>query len=207
MKLVFATNNPHKMAEVQALVAGRFSLLSLQDIGCTEELAETGHTLDANAREKAEYVHKQYGGDVFAEDTGLEVRALSGAPGVYSARYAGPQRSASDNTAKLLAELAGKEDRSARFRTVIALVLQDTWYQFEGICEGYIGLQASGDGGFGYDPVFFPRFGDQQGLGDQQGAPWSERSFAAMSQVEKAGLSHRGKAIRALTAFLHTWKA
>ena len=201
MKLVFATNNPHKMAEVQPLVAGRFSLVSLHDIGCTEELAETGDTLDANAREKAAYVHQHYGGDVFAEDTGLEVAALNGAPGVYSARYAGPQRLAADNTAKLMAELAGKNDRSARFRTVIALVLQDTWYQFEGICEGRIGLQASGDGGFGYDPVFYPR------LGEAPDESWSDRSFAAMPSAEKASMSHRGKAIRALTHFLRTWKA
>lgn len=189
MRLCFASNNDHKLAEIRPLLP-QVQLLSLADIGCHEELPETQPTLAGNARQKAQYVWDHYGVACFADDTGLEVPALAGAPGVYSARYAGPQRSAPDNVAKLLHELATNPHREARFRTVVALVLGDTdEHHFSGEVAGTIGAAPIGRGGFGYDPVFVPTEGDG-------------RTFAEMSTDEKNLLSHRARAVAGLVAFL-----
>jgi|SRR6476469_5560816 len=190
MQLCFASNNVHKLDEIRALLPAGLTLLSLADIGCAEELPETQDTLEGNARQKAEYVHQHYGVACFADDTGLEVDALNGEPGVYSARYAGPQRRAEDNVAKLLQELAGKPDRSARFRTVIALAGADgSMREFAGEVAGHITEQPRGNGGFGYDPVFVPTEGDG-------------RTFAEMSAEEKNQISHRARAMAGLLEFL-----
>lgn len=188
MKICFATNNPNKVQEIQQLLGEDFEIHSLKDIGCDEELAETQDTLEGNSVQKARYVHTHYGVNCFADDTGLEVSALGGAPGVYSARYAGPQRSSEDNMQKLLAELQDKEDRSAQFRTVITLMLDGAQHQFEGIVRGHIASQRAGEEGFGYDPLFVPE-------GYQQ-------TFAQMDMQEKNQISHRGRAIRKLVDFL-----
>jgi XTP/dITP diphosphohydrolase len=190
-QLCFASNNEHKLEEIRPLLPAGLTLLSLAAIGCHEELPETQDTLAGNARQKAEYVRQHYGVDCFADDTGLEVAALNGEPGVYSARYAGPQRRAEDNVAKLLQELAGAADRSARFRTVIALVRADGSVQeFAGEVAGYITEEPRGAGGFGYDPVFVPLEGDG-------------RTFAEMSGAEKNCISHRARAVAGLLAFLN----
>ena len=189
MRLCFATNNEHKLTEVRALLPASIELVSLQAIGCHEELPETRDTLAGNARQKAEYVWENYRTACFADDTGLEVNALGGAPGVYSARYAGPQRSAADNMAKLLQDLPPSADRSAHFRTVIALVLPSgEWQEFHGVVEGQILEEARGQAGFGYDPVFRPS--------------GHTASFAEMSAAQKNSLSHRGRAVAELIAFL-----
>jgi XTP/dITP diphosphohydrolase len=191
MRLCFASNNAHKLDEIRPLLPAGTELLSLADIGCHEELPETQDTLAGNARQKAEYVWEHYGVACFADDTGLEVTALGGAPGVYSARYAGPQRSAEDNVQKLLTELRSHADRSARFRTVVALVLPGgVVHEFEGAVEGRITEQLSGTGGFGYDPVFQPT----EGYG---------RTFAEMTTTEKNQISHRARAVAGLVAFLN----
>lgn len=184
MKIVFATNNPNKLKEIQALMPTGIEIVSLKDIGCTEDIPETGKTLEANAFQKANYLKEHYGYDCFADDTGLEVNALNGNPGVYSARYAGPQRSAEDNMAKILDELKGKENRKAQFRTAIALILNGEEYLFEGKVEGQISQAKLGEKGFGYDPIFIPEN--------------ETRSFAQMSMEEKGAVSHRGKAVRKL---------
>jgi len=190
MRLCFASNNAHKLAEIRPLLPAGLTLLSLADIGCHEELPETQDTLEGNARQKAEYVRQHYGVACFADDTGLEVAALGGAPGVYSARYAGPARSAEANLAKLLRELAGHADRSARFRTVVALALADgTTQEFAGEVAGHIGPAARGTGGFGYDPVFVPAEDDG-------------RTFAEMSGAEKNRISHRARAVAGLLRWL-----
>jgi XTP/dITP diphosphohydrolase len=190
-RLCFASNNAHKLDEIRPLLPGSVELLSLADIGCHEELPETQDTLEGNARQKAEYVRQHYGVACFADDTGLEVTALHGEPGVYSARYAGPQRRAADNVAKLLHELAGATDRSARFRTVVALAGADgTVHEFAGEVAGTITEAARGAGGFGYDPVFAPTEGDG-------------RTFAEMSGTEKNRISHRARAVAGLVAFLN----
>src|SRR5690606_28057721 len=152
MKICFATNNPKKIEEVKAALGDSFEILSLKDIGCWEELPETGDTLEHNALQKAKYVKEHYGVDCFADDTGLEVDALEGKPGVYSGRYAGEPRSDERNIDLLLKNLEKTELRSARFKTVIALLLRDEEYKFEGIAEGEMLTERSGDGGFGYDP-------------------------------------------------------
>jgi XTP/dITP diphosphohydrolase len=189
MRICFATNNEHKLTEVRALLPSTIELVSLQDIGCHEELPETQDTLSGNARQKAEYVWQHYHTSCFADDTGLEVNALGGAPGVYSARYAGPQRSAADNIAKLLRDLPPTADRSARFRTVIALVLPTgEWQEFNGVVEGRIMEEERGQAGFGYDPIFEPS-------GHHQ-------TFAEMTPEQKNSLSHRGRAVAELIAFL-----
>ncbi|GAB3292613.1 RdgB/HAM1 family non-canonical purine NTP pyrophosphatase [Hymenobacter humi] len=191
LKLCFASNNEHKLSEIRPLLPEGFTLLSLADIGCQEELPETQDTLEGNARQKAEYVRQHYGVACFADDTGLEVTALNGKPGVYSARYAGPQRLAEDNVTKLLQELAGKSDRSARFRTVVALAGADgTMHEFAGEVAGHIAEERRGTGGFGYDPVFVPTEGDG-------------RTFAEMSGTEKNRISHRARAVASLLAFLN----
>ena len=189
-QLCFASNNEHKLDEIRPLLPPGLTLLSLADIGCHEELPETQDTLSGNARQKAEYVREHYGVACFADDTGLEVTALAGAPGVYSARYAGPQRRAEDNVAKLLHELADKPDRSARFRTVVALAGADgTTHEFAGEVAGHIANTQRGTGGFGYDPVFAPTEGNG-------------RTFAEMSGTEKNQISHRARAVAGLLAFL-----
>ncbi|MCJ8163982.1 non-canonical purine NTP diphosphatase [Pontibacter sp. E15-1] len=187
-KLCFATNNRHKVAEVGQMLEGIYELLTLQDIGCHEELAEDQETLEGNSRQKAAYVWQQYQVSCFADDTGLEVEALGGAPGVYSARYAGPQRSDSDNIRLLLQNLAPHQNRNARFRTCITLMLDGQEHQFEGIVEGTISTAWKGDKGFGYDPVFTPHGHD--------------RTFAEMTAAEKNAISHRGRAVQQLVAFL-----
>ncbi|GAA0877790.1 non-canonical purine NTP diphosphatase [Algoriphagus jejuensis] len=189
MKICFATNNSKKIEEVKAALGSDFEIVSLQQIGCLEELPETGDTLDHNAFQKARFVKDHYGVDCFADDTGLEVSALDGAPGVYSGRFAGEPRSDERNIALLLARMNGKTDRSARFRTVIALILDGKEFSFEGIAQGEILDETVGDGGFGYDPVFLPAGFD--------------RTFAELSLAEKNEISHRGQAVRSLIAFLH----
>ena len=189
-QLCFASNNAHKLDEIRPLLPPGLALLSLADIGCHEELPETQDTLEGNARQKAEYVRQHYGVDCFADDTGLEVTALHGAPGVYSARYGGPQRLAIDNTAKLLRELAHAPDRTARFRTVVALATLDgAVREFAGEVAGHITETGRGTGGFGYDPVFVPSEGDG-------------RTFAEMSGPEKNRISHRARAVAGLTHYL-----
>ncbi len=189
--LVFATNNPHKIAEVRDLLGERYDFRSLTDVGCGEEIPETSPTLAGNARQKARYVREHYGTDCFSEDTGLEINALGGAPGVITAHYAGPERSATGNNQRVLAELRGATDRSARFVTYICLLLEGEEYLFEGICEGSIAEAPGGTDGFGYDPIFLPGEGDG-------------RSFAEMTRAEKATMSHRGRAMRKLLDFLST---
>jgi len=192
MRLCFASNNSHKLDEIRPLLPLSVQLLSLADIGCHEELPETQPTLEGNARQKAQYVFDNYGVACFADDTGLEVTALGGDPGVYSARYAGPERSAAANVAKLLHELATQPDRRACFRTVIALVLENGgMHEFSGAVNGVIATLPMGNGGFGYDPVFVPFEGDG-------------RTFAEMTLAEKNLLSHRARAVEGLGQFLRT---
>jgi len=190
MRLCFASNNAHKLGEIRPLLPATVQLLNLADIGCQEELPETQPTLEGNARQKAQYVFDRYSISCFADDTGLEVAALGGEPGVYSARYAGPQRSAADNVTKLLHELATQPDRRARFRTVIALVLPDgQMHEFSGEVSGTIAGLPVGHSGFGYDPIFVPTEGDG-------------RTFAEMTLAEKNLLSHRARAVEGLVDFL-----
>ena len=179
--LVFATNNQNKLREVQDLVPSHIKLKSLEDIGCTEDIIEDAPTIEGNAILKAKYIKDNYGYDCFADDTGLEVTALDGAPGVFSARYAGPQKNASDNINKLLISLATKQDRTAQFKTVIAFAKADTITTFEGICTGEITKERQGDGGFGYDPIFKP---------DSY-----QSTFAQMALALKGKIGHRGKAM------------
>jgi XTP/dITP diphosphohydrolase len=190
MTLCFATNNAHKLAEVKSLLHGKFQIVSLQDIGCHEELAETTGTISGNSNQKAEYVYAKYKVDCFADDSGLEVLALNHAPGVDSAIYAGPQRSHDDNIALLLKNLDGLRHRTARFITVITLIISGKHFQFEGILEGEILHEKRGKGGFGYDPVFVPYGFD--------------RSLAQMTMEEKNRISHRAKATDKLVAFLES---
>lgn len=188
-KLVFATNNAHKLDEVRQILQGKCEVLSLQDIGCDVDIPETATTLEGNARIKARYVYEHYGYDCFADDTGLEVEALKGAPGVYSARYAGGEGHNSEaNMQKLLTEMVNIKNRSAQFRTVICLIEQGEEHLFEGVVKGHILEARRGDQGFGYDPIFSPED--------------SGRSFAEMSGAEKNRISHRGRAVEALCAYL-----
>jgi XTP/dITP diphosphohydrolase len=188
IKLVFATHNKNKFKEIQALVPDHIELLSLQEIGCDEDIEETGDTIDANAIIKAEYVRSRYGYDCFADDTGLEVESLAGAPGVYSARYAGEKKDDAANRKKLLNQLEERDDRTARFKTVIALSLKDNENLFTGICEGSITKEERGENGFGYDPIFQPKGFD--------------KTFAEMNLEEKSGISHRAKAFKELIDYL-----
>ncbi|GGG30856.1 RdgB/HAM1 family non-canonical purine NTP pyrophosphatase [Hymenobacter glacieicola] len=191
MRLCFASNNAHKLDEIRPLLPASVELLSLADIGCQQELPETQATLEGNARQKAQYVWDHFGVACFADDTGLEVAALNGEPGVYSARYAGPQRRAADNVAKLLHELQGQPNRAAQFRTVVALVLPGgEVHEFAGAVDGLITEQVRGQDGFGYDPVFQPTEGDG-------------RTFAQMSLAEKNAISHRARAVAGLVQFLN----
>lgn len=188
MKLVFATNNLHKLEEVRAIAGDNFEILSLSDIGCHEDIPETADTIEGNALIKARWVKDRYGLDCFADDTGLFVDALDGAPGVISARYAGEHCNPDDNIDKLLGELKGKTDRKARFRTVIALTLNGEEHLFEGRVEGSIATERHGFDGFGYDPVFIV---EETGM-----------CFAEMTPGDKNEISHRGRAVRALCDFL-----
>jgi XTP/dITP diphosphohydrolase len=186
--IVFATNNPNKIREVQQLLGSSYQFLSLKEVGCTEELPETSPTLEGNALEKARHLYHNYHHDCFSEDTGLEVEALDGAPGVITAMYAGPERDAQLNMNKVLRELAPHSNRKAQFRTVIALIIKGKEYLFEGIVEGVISPDLQGEDGFGYDPIFIPE--------------GETRTFAQMSKEEKNAVSHRGRAIAKLQAFL-----
>lgn len=186
--LCFATNNKGKLEEIQALLSEKFNILSLQDIGCLEELPETQPTIQGNSREKAEFVAEKYKVDCFADDTGLEVKALNGEPGVDTAFYAGPQKSPKDNMDLLLKNLTGVNDRRARFVSVITLVMDGKVTQFEGAVEGTITLDKKGDKGFGYDPIFQPN--------------GFSKTMAELSMEEKNQISHRGKAVRQLAEFL-----
>lgn len=188
INLCFATNNAHKLEEIQAILGDSFKLISLAETGCKEELPETGNTLEANSLQKAQYLYDHYQVNCFADDSGLEVDALGGEPGVDSAHYAGPQRSHADNINLLLKNLAGKTNRSAKFRTVITLIQHGKMFQFEGIIKGQIISELRGSEGFGYDPVFVP-----EGY---------ETTFAEMSLAQKGEISHRAKAFEKLVAFL-----
>ena len=190
MKLVFATNNKNKILEVQQLLTDSIEIISLENIGCFEEIPETGDTIEENAIMKANYVTQKYGYNCFADDTGLEVDALNGAPGVFSARYAGEQRSSDDNMSKLLDALSNKINRKAQFKTIIALNLNGKQHLFTGIAKGEITLKKIGNQGFGYDPIFKPE--------------GHSRTFAQLSLEEKGLISHRGKATEQLINFLKT---
>lgn len=192
MKLVFATNNQNKLKEVQEMLPNSIQLLSLKDINCFDEIDETETTLQGNARLKADYITSKYGYNCFADDTGLELKSLNGKPGVYSARFAGEPSDSEKNMQKLLSELNGIENRSAQFRTVVALNLNNENYLFEGICKGDILHHKQGEKGFGYDPIFKP-------LG-------YDASFAEMSSATKNKISHRGIAIQKLVAFLKNFR-
>lgn len=188
-KLVIATNNPHKLSEISAVVGDRFEILSLQDIGCHDDIPETAETLEENALQKARYIYERYGIDVFADDTGLEVVALDGRPGVRTARYAYPDRNDPEaNVAKILKEMDGKSDRRAQFRTVVALILKGEEHLFEGKVEGYIATECRGTEGFGYDPLFSP---------EETG-----KTFAELGVAVKNSLSHRARAVVKLCEFL-----
>lgn len=188
MELCFATNNLHKIQEVSAILGARHSILSLADIGCTEELLEEQDTIPGNSLQKASYVFAKYKVACFADDSGLEVDALSGAPGVHSAYFAGPQRSHQDNMNLVLSQLQNVRNRSAQFRTVITLVAPSMVRQFEGVLKGVITKEQRGEGGFGYDPIFQP-----EGY---------SKTLAEMSAAEKNGISHRSRAVQQLIEFL-----
>lgn len=189
-KLVFATNNAHKLEEVSEIVKNTIDILSLKDIACEEDIAETGTTLEENALIKVRYIKDNYDYDCFGDDTGLEVEALDGAPGVYSARYAGDGHDAQANMEKLLQEMQGVSNRKARFRSVIALILDGKEYQFEGIVNGTIIEEKRGEKGFGYDPIFVPEGYD--------------KTFAELGNEVKNNISHRALAVKALCDFLNT---
>ena len=196
MEIIFATGNQHKVVEAQKALGDSFTLIMPKELGLTEEIPEDGDTLVKNAVQKAEYLWNRFGKNCFADDTGLEVDALDGAPGVYTARYAGPDKGSDANMEKLLSELAaieakeGKISRAARFRTVVALIINGETKIFEGVMEGEIARKRSGSEGFGYDPVFIP-----QGY---------SCTIAEISLDEKNAISHRGKAMRALAQYLNT---
>lgn len=187
-EIVFATNNPHKLEEARAILANSVKVLSLSDIGCHDDIPETAETLEGNALIKARWVKDKYGYDCFADDTGLMVEALNGAPGVYSARFAGEHCSPADNIVLLLEKLKGETNRKARFVTVVALIQGEKEYLFEGEIKGRIAEENCGKSGFGYDPVFIPEN--------------SELSFAEMLPEEKNAISHRGRAMKKLASFL-----
>jgi len=187
MELVFATNNAHKIKELQAIMGNRIQLLSLKDIGCNEEIPEEQATLEGNASQKAFFIYNKYGYNCFADDTGLEIDALNGEPGVYSARYAGEEKSAEANMDKVLAGLLKIKNRNARFRTVISLVIDGIEKQFEGLVEGTILNEKRGISGFGYDPIFQP-----EGF---------SKTFAEMNLTDKNKMSHRGRAVEKLVLY------
>lgn len=188
MRLVFASNNKNKIAEIQQLVGTQFEIVSLEEIGCFEEIPETATTIEGNAILKANYVTKKYGFPCFADDTGLEIETLNGEPGVYSARYAGEEKSADNNMDLVLQKLNGAFNRKAHFKTIIALNIKGQQHLFEGIVKGEIISEKRGNQGFGYDPIFIPEN--------------QNRTFAEMSMEEKAMMSHRGRAVEKLMEFL-----
>lgn len=190
MRLVFATNNKHKLEEMRAILGGKVELLSLADIDCHDDIPETADTLEGNALIKARYIYDKYGCSCFADDTGLEVDALGGEPGVYSARYAGENNDSEANMRKLLQNLTGKSERSAQFRTVIALIIEGEEFLFDGIVRGRISEERMGSAGFGYDPIFVP--------------DGYEESFAQMAAEQKNAISHRSRAASALNDYLET---
>lgn len=187
--LIFATNNAHKLDEVRSILGSRFTIKSLKDIGCDADIPETADTLEGNALMKARFLYEKYGVDCFADDTGLEVTALGGAPGVHTARYAGNHNSEA-NMNKLLNELEKKSDRSAQFRTVIALIIEGKEFLFEGIVKGSIAKEKAGDGGFGYDPIFIPEGFSQ--------------TFSQMGNDSKNHISHRALAVEKLYNYLNS---
>lgn len=189
MKLVFATNNQHKLKEIEAMLGSNINLLSLGEINCSDEIPETGETLEENARQKSEYIFDRYNINCFADDTGLEIDALNGEPGVYSARYAGEEKDAELNMRKVLRLMDGVNNRQARFRTVISLIIDGQELQFEGVVEGVILEEKAGEEGFGYDPIFQPT-----GFNE---------SFAQMSLDVKNKISHRGRAVSKLVQYLN----
>lgn len=189
MKIVFATNNPNKIFEIQSMLPKNIEIISLEDIGCFEEIEETALTIEGNAILKANYITQKYGFDCFADDTGLEVEALNGEPGVFSARYAGESKNATENMNKLLFNLENKTNRKAQFKTVIALNIADQQYTFEGIAKGEITTEKRGDLGFGYDPIFQPEN--------------QNKTFAELDLEIKNKISHRGKATQKLIDFLN----
>lgn len=188
MKLVFASNNKNKIAEIQQLLPSTITILSLEDIGCLEEIPETASTIEGNAILKANYITQKYGYNCFADDTGLEIDALNGAPGVYSARYAGEQKNADDNMNKVLEALENISNRNAHFKTVIALNINQEQHLFTGIAKGKIIQEKIGSHGFGYDPIFQPKE--------------IEKTFAELTMEEKSRYSHRAKAVQLLVTFL-----
>ena len=190
MKLVFATNNPHKLRELQQLLGDQIELLSLDDIGCSEEVPENQETLEGNAAEKAFFIYNKYGYNCFADDTGLEIESLNGEPGVYSARYAGEEKNAQANMSKVLHKMQKIKNRKARFRTVISLIIDGRESQFEGYVDGQIREEKAGSEGFGYDPIFQP---DGYSV-----------SFAEMDADQKNKVSHRGRAVEKLVTHLKT---
>ena len=187
-KIVFATNNKHKLDEIKEITKGKLEILSLSDIGCYDDIEETGTTFEANALIKAQYVKSKYGYDCFADDSGLQVDALAGKPGVYTARYAGEKATSDDNMTKLLAELSGNDNRNARFKAVIAFIENGNNHFFEGTIDGIIAQSKSGVGGFGYDPIFVPNGYSQ--------------TFAELDIAIKNQISHRAKAVKGLIEFL-----
>ena len=190
MKIVFATNNKHKLDEIRSILGSRFEILSLNDIGCYADIPETANTLEGNAIQKARYIVENFGYDCFADDTGLEVTALGGAPGVHTARYAYPDRHDPEaNTAKLLAALSNADDRTAQFRTAIALIQNGEEHVFEGVVRGEIATEKRGTEGFGYDPVFIP-----EDMG---------KTFAELGVEVKNRISHRARAVAKLVDFLN----
>jgi XTP/dITP diphosphohydrolase len=188
MKIVFATNNKNKILEVQSMLPESIEIISLESIGCFEDIPETAATIEGNAIQKANYITQKYGCNCFADDTGLEVEALNGEPGVFSARYAGEQRNSDDNMAKLLTQLENKTNRKAQFKTVICLNLEGNQHLFTGIAKGEIIKEKIGNQGFGYDPIFKP-----DGF---------LKTFAQISLEEKNKISHRGIATQQLITFL-----
>ncbi len=188
MELVFATANQNKAKEIQSLIPDSIEILSLNDIHCLEEIPETQATIEGNASQKAFYVYEKYQQNCFADDTGLEIEALNGQPGVFSARYAGEAKNANDNMDKVLLELKGIDNRKARFKTVISLVINGEELQFEGIVDGTILIEKRGGSGFGYDPIFLP--------------DGSSKSFAEMELAEKNKNSHRAAAVKKLVEYL-----
>jgi len=189
IELVFATNNVNKLKEVQAQLPKGIKLINLKSIGCTVDIPETQDTIEGNAIQKANYIKENYGYDCFADDTGLEVEALNGAPGVYSARYAGPKKKAEDNIQKLLSELKNEPNRKAQFKTVIALHYNNELLLFKGICKGEITPKKIGSGGFGYDPIFKPT--------------GKLKTFAELSLAEKNSIGHRGRAVKQLIQYFN----
>jgi len=190
IQLAFATNNAHKLEEVRAVVGDKFHIRTLADLGCTDDIPETGDTFEANASQKSTYLYERYGCDCFADDSGLEVAALGNEPGVYSARYSGT-RDMDRNIDLLLSRLGDQRDRTARFRTVISLRIGDEEHFFEGTVEGKIGYERKGEGGFGYDPLFTPA--------------GYQKTFAQMTAVEKNAISHRALAVAKLADFLKAY--